>query len=83
MNVRRIIACGIAGGAIAAGAWFEASLLATLLWRRRPALRGSGIVRAGLTFGVGALLAGLAAAVVAYGVGLLLGYIAAERVTCF
>ena len=57
---------GLAGLAlgIAAGAWFEASLLAVLLWRRTPALQGSGIVRAGVLFGVGAVLAGAVGAAV-------------------
>ncbi len=66
---------GLAGLAlgIAAGAWFEASLLALLLWRRTPALQGSGIVRASVLFGVGAVLAGAVGAAVASGTGLVFG----------
>ena len=70
--VGRLGLAGLALG-IAAGAWFEASLLAALLWRRTPALSGSGIVRASATFALGALMAGVVAAVVAYGTGLVLG----------
>jgi putative peptidoglycan lipid II flippase len=75
VSVALIGSLGLAGLAlgIAAGAWFEATLLATLLWRRAPALRGSGIVRAGVLFAVGAVLAGGVAAAVTYGMGLVLG----------
>ena len=75
VSVALIGRLGLAGLAlgIAAGAWFEATLLAVLLWRRTPALRGSGIVRAGSLFAVGAVLAGVVAAAVTYGTGLVLG----------
>jgi len=68
---------GLALG-IAAGAWFEATLLAILLWRRTPALDGSGIVRASAMFAIGAGLAGLVAAAVTYGTGLVLGPVVAD-----
>jgi putative peptidoglycan lipid II flippase len=70
--VGRLGLAGLALG-IAAGAWFEATLLAILLWRRTPSLRGSGIVRAGALFAIGAILAGGVAAVVIYGTGLAIG----------
>ena len=75
VSIALIGSLGLAGLAlgIAAGAWFEASLLAILLWRRTPSLRGSGIIRAGLLFAVGAILAGGVAAVVTYGTGLVVG----------
>ena len=75
VSVALVGSLGLAGLAlgIAAGAWFEATLLAALLWRRTPALGGSGIVRAGVLFAVGAALAGGVAAVVTYGTGLVLG----------
>lgn len=75
VSVALVGSLGLAGLAlgIAAGAWFEATLLAALLWRRTPALGGSGIVRASVLFAVGAALAGGVAAVVTYGMGLVLG----------
>jgi putative peptidoglycan lipid II flippase len=75
--IGRLGLAGLALG-IAAGAWFEATLLAALLWRRNPALRGSGIVRAGVLFAVGAVLAGGVGAVVTYGMGLVIGPAVAE-----
>jgi putative peptidoglycan lipid II flippase len=54
---------GLALG-IAAGAWFESSLLLVLLARRTPALELRSLLRAGGEFGLGAVLAGLAAALV-------------------
>ena len=48
---------GLALG-IAAGAWVEAALLLTLLWRRTASLPIAGLVRSGAEFAVGAVLAG-------------------------
>ena len=48
-------------------------MLAVLLWRRTPALQGSGMVRAGVLFGVGAVLAGVVGAAVVAGTGLVFG----------
>jgi len=75
VSVALVGSLGLAGLAlgIAAGAWFEASLLAVLLWRRTPALHGSGIVRASVLFAIGATLAGFVAAAVTYTTGLVIG----------
>ncbi|MFI5291680.1 MAG: murein biosynthesis integral membrane protein MurJ [Candidatus Limnocylindrales bacterium] len=75
ISVALVGSLGLAGLAlgIAAGAWFEATLLAALLWRRTPTLRGSGIVRAGIVFGLGAVLAGLVALGLAQATALLFG----------
>ncbi len=54
---------GIALG-LSAGAWFEASALGILLWRRTPGAGIQGIVRPLLVFAAGAVLAGVAAIVV-------------------
>ena len=64
---------GLAGLAlgIAVGAWFEAALLAVILWRRVPAVPMAGLIRAGAEFLVGAIVAGLAAYFVVAGTDLL------------
>ena len=54
---------GLALG-IAAGAWFEATLLGIILWQRTPGAGLENITRPLLVFAVGALLAGVAALIV-------------------
>lgn len=63
VSLLTVNALGIAGLAlgIAAGAWFEAILLVVLLRRRSPDFDAAALGRAGILFGAGALLAGLAA----------------------
>lgn len=51
---------GLALG-IASGAWVEAAVLLVLLWRRAATLPIAGLVRAGVEFVVGAVLAGVTA----------------------
>jgi putative peptidoglycan lipid II flippase len=54
---------GLALG-IAAGAWFEATLLGIILWQRTPGAGLENITRPLITFGAGALLAGATALIV-------------------
>jgi putative peptidoglycan lipid II flippase len=63
LTVERLGLAGLALG-IAIGAWFEAVTLTLLLARRHPGIRAAPIVRGGLLSLVGAIAAGLAAAVV-------------------
>ena len=54
---------GIALG-LSAGAWFEATALGLLLWRRTPGAGLESVVRPMLVFAVGAFIAGVAAVIV-------------------
>jgi len=74
VSIATVGALGLAGLAlgIAAGAWFEALLLLALLVRRSPAIEAAPLLRSGLIYSVGALLAGA----VAWGLlGLLSGWL--------
>ena len=63
VSIATVGALGLAGLAlgIAAGAWFEALLLLALLVRRSPAIEAAPLLRSGLIYSIGALLAGAVA----------------------
>ncbi len=66
ISVTTVGTLGLSGLAlgIAAGAWFEATLLGVILWQRTPGAGLENITRPLLTFGGGALLAGVTALLV-------------------
>ncbi|CAN5807342.1 murein biosynthesis integral membrane protein MurJ [soil metagenome] len=66
ISVSTVGTLGLSGLAlgIAAGAWFEATLLGIILWQRTPGAGLENIPRPFIVFAAGALLAGLAALLV-------------------
>jgi putative peptidoglycan lipid II flippase len=66
VSVATVGSLGLSGIALglSAGAWFEASALGVLLWRRTPGAGMEAVIRPLLLFAVGAVIAALAALVV-------------------
>jgi putative peptidoglycan lipid II flippase len=75
VSIATVGTLGLAGLAlgIALGAWVEAGFLGVLLWKRNPSTALGSLLRPFLVFGVGAVLAGIAAFAVVRATESLLG----------